>query len=224
MATAMTNPSILKRMDELILEGQLLWQSFDSEKPIINDPVRFTQWTTSCLNLLDKLSIATNRFVVEFEAWAKRGRGFEINIGAALGVLMAARNEYSQGFAIEYHLSVASTVFGGLLQQAEYLFEKDYLRASAILGGAALEEALKTRALAVPIELSGKETLVPLLHRLKDKNVGVLTEFEATNLEAVAKMRNDAAHGGSFEYTGKQVESVLKTIRHTLENVLGQRF
>jgi hypothetical protein len=210
-------------MDELILEGQLLWQSFDSNKPIIQDPVRFTQWTTSCLNLLDKLSIATNRFVVEFETWAKRRRGFEVNIGAALGVLMAARNEYSQGFAIEYHLSVASAVFGGLLHQAEYLFEKGYLRAAAVLGGAALEEALKTRALAIPLELSGKETIVPLLHRLKDKAVGLLTEFEATNLEAVARMRNDAAHGRSFEYTKEQVQDALKTIRHTLENILGQR-
>jgi hypothetical protein len=223
MAAVMTNPNILKRMDELILEGQLLWQAFDRDTQVIQDPVRFTQWTTSCLNLLDKLSIATNRFVVEFEAWAKRGNGFQINIGASLGVLMAARAEYAQGFAIEYHLSVASAVFGGLLHQAEYLFEKDYIRAAAVLGGAALEEALKTRALAIPIVLSGKETLVPLLHRLKDKTVGLLTEFEATNLEAVAKMRNDAAHGGSFEYTREQVEGALKTIRNTLESVLGQR-
>jgi len=174
--------------------------------------------------LLDKLSITTNRFVIEFEAWAKRGRGFEINIGASLGVLMAAKAEYEQGFAIEYHLSVASAVFGGLLHQAEYLFEKDYIRAAAVLGGAALEEALKTRAYAIPIELSGKETLTPLLHKLKDKTVGLLTEFEATNLEAVTKMRNDAAHGKSFEYTREQVESALKTIRQTLEKVLGQHY
>ena len=210
-------------MDELILEGQQLWQAYDEKKHIIQDPVRFTQWTTSCLNLFDKLSIATNRFVVEFEAWAKRGRGFEINIGASLGVLLAAREEYAQGFAIEYHLSVASSVFGGILHQAEYLFQKDYLRAAAVLGGAALEEALKTRALAVPIELSGRETLVPLLHKLKDKTIGILTEFEATNLEAIAKMRNDAAHGGPFEYTREEVEGALKTVRHTLVNVLGQR-
>ncbi|MDR3751250.1 MAG: hypothetical protein P4K94_07155 [Terracidiphilus sp.] len=222
MAPVMTNPSILKRMDELILEGQLIWQSFNKDKPVIEDPVRFTQWTTSCLNLLDKLSISTNRFVTEFEAWAKRGRGFEINVGASLGVLMAARAEYAQGFAIEYHLSVASAVFGGLLHQAEYLFEKGYIRAATVLGGAALEEALKARALAIPIELSGRETLVPLLHKLKDKTVGVLTEFQATNLEAVAKLRNDAAHGGPFEYTKEQVEGALRAISDTLEQVLGQ--
>jgi HEPN domain-containing protein len=223
MMPVMTNPNIVKRMDELIQEGKLLWQLFDKGKMVIQDPVRFTQWTTSCLNLLDKLSIATNRFVVEFEAWAKRGNGHQVNIGAALGVLMAAREEYSQGLTIDYHLSVASTVFGGMLHQAEYLFEKDYLQAAAVLGGAALEEALKARALAIPLELSGKETLVPLLHRLKDKNVRLLTEFEATNLEAVAKMRNDAAHGGPFEYTREQVEEALKKIRNTLENLLGQR-
>jgi len=210
-------------MDELVHEGQLLLQAEDKDDSILHNPLRFTQWTTSCLSLLDKLSVATNRFVVEFEAWAKRESGFPINPAPALGVLIAARAEYMQGFAIEYHLSVASAVFGGLLHQVGYLFEKDYARAAAVLGGAALEEGLKTRALAIPIELSGKETLVPLLHKLKDKSVGLLTEFEATNLEAVAKMRNDAAHGGAFEYTKEQVEGTLRTIRHTLENVLGQR-
>jgi hypothetical protein len=57
---------------------------------------------------LDKLSVSTNRFVVEFEQWAKRSEGRIINLGAALGVLKSARDEYVRGFAIDYHLAVAS--------------------------------------------------------------------------------------------------------------------
>jgi hypothetical protein len=223
MATVATNPRIVKRMDELIHEGSSLWQNFDKDKSIIADPVRFTRWTTSCLNLLDKLSVSTNRFASEFEVWAKRGNGHEVNIGAALGVLMAANDEYQQGLAIEYHLSVSSAVFESLLDQAEYLFGKGYLRASVVLAGAALEEALKTRARAVPLELSGKETLEPLVNKLKYKDVAVINEFEAKHLLAIGTMRNDAAHGGEFKYTKEQVEGSLSTIRHTLENILGQR-
>src|SRR5271157_4848462 len=65
--------------------------------------VGFAQWSTSCLNLLDKLSISTNRFVTQFEVWAVGGPGKKMNIGSALGVLKSARHEYSCGLAIEYN-------------------------------------------------------------------------------------------------------------------------
>lgn len=210
-------------MDELIGEGEQQWWEFQKTPGTIKDPIRFTQWTTSCLNLLDRLSISTNRFVVEFESWAKRAPGREINLGAALGVLKSARVEYQRGFAIDYHLSVASAVFGDLLSQAEYLLGKGYLRASAVLVGAALEEALKSRAKTIPIEISEKETIVPLLHKLKAPNVGVITEVQSKNLEAVAKVRNDAAHGGSFDYQKEDVHRALAEVQAILGRILGER-
>jgi hypothetical protein len=90
------------------------------------------------------------------------------------------------------------------------LFLKDYLirriicskhgyeRAAVVLAGAALEEGLKNRARAAGVEVTSKETLSPIIIKLKAMEVGVLTEFEAKRLEAVAKMRNDAAHGGGW--------------------------
>lgn len=219
----MINREILDRMDELISEGEQQWSEFQKTPGTIKDPIRFTQWTTSCLNLFDRLSISTNRFVIEFESWAKRAPGHEINLGAALGVLKSAREEYQRGFAIDYHLSVASAVFGDLLSQAEYLLSKGYLRASAVLIGAALEEALKSRAKAIPIEVAEKHTIVPLLHKLKAPNVGVITEVQSKNLEAVAKVRNDAAHGGSFEYHEKDIHRALAEVQAILGRILGER-
>ena len=186
MAMTFTNPGILKRLDELIEEGNLQWWEFQKTPGVIQDPVRYTQWTTSCLNLLDKLSVSTNRFVQEFEAWAKRSPGREVNLGGALGVLKAAREESIRGFAIDYHLAVAAAVFGDLLQQAEYLLHKGYFQAAAVLAGAALEEALRSRVRAIPVPISEKDTLVPLLHKLKAPEVGVLTEVESKRLEVVA--------------------------------------
>jgi hypothetical protein len=40
-----------------------------------------------------------------------------------------------------------------------------------------------------------------------------LTEFEAKRLEAVAKMRNDAAHGGEFAYRSEQISEALSKVR-----------
>ncbi len=216
------NEIFLTRLDELIVEGEHQWREFWKYKNgEIEDPIRFTQWTTSCLNLLDKLSVTTNRFVAEFEDWARRAPGKPPNIGAALGVLKSARDEYSRGLAVEYHLSVSAVIFGGLLDEATYLLTKGYIRAAAVLLGAALEEGLKARARAVPLEIGPKETLNPVIVKLKAPEVNVLTEFEAKRLEAIAKLRNDAAHGGNFEYSKKDVNTALQEVEATLGKLLG---
>ncbi len=67
MTKLFVNNVLLSRFDELIQEGEVHWQAFQKdEKRMIMDIVGFTQWSTSCLNLLDKLSISTNRFVTEY--------------------------------------------------------------------------------------------------------------------------------------------------------------
>lgn len=217
------NPDIVRRFEELIVEGQSLWQAFQDSPGMIMDPVRFTCWTTSCLNLLDRLSASTNRFVTEFEAWAKRRPGMEVNVGASLGVLKAALSEYRNGFAVDYHLAVASAVFGDLLAQADYLHEKGYHRAAVVLAGAALEDAMKLRARAASVALTGKEPLIPLSHILKRPEVGVLTELQAKRIEVVGQMRNGAAHGGDFDHKEEDVIQVLKDIRNLVEHILGGR-
>jgi len=130
-------------------------------------------------------------------------------------------HEYTRGLATEYHLSVSAVVFSGLLDEATYLFNKGYSRAAAVLLGAALEEGLKARARALPLEVGPKETLSPIIVKLKSANVNVLTEFEAKRLEAIARMRNDAAHGGEFTYTKMEIESALKEVEATLGKLLG---
>jgi hypothetical protein len=221
MTDLFVNDRILSRFDELIQEGEARWQEFrEGEGHVIMDIVGFTQWSTSCLNLLDKLSISTNRFVTQFEVWAIGGPGKQMNIGAALGVLKSARHEYSCGLAIDYQLSVSAAVFSGLLDEATYLFKKGYIRAAAVLLGAALEEGLKARARAVPIDLSPHETLSPVINKLKSPEIRVLSEFEAKRLEAIARLRNDAAHGGEFTYEASVVESAIKDVEATLGRLL----
>ena len=214
------NPLILRRLDELITEGERVFEESTKAQGGPVDSVSLARWITSCLNLLDKLSVSTNRFVKQFEAWITTGPSGVINIGAAVGVLKSAKDEYSLGLAVEYQLSVSAAVFEGLLDQADYLLKHGYERAAAVLAGAALEEGLKNRARAAGLEVTSKETLSPIITKLKAIEVGVLTEFEAKRLEAVAKMRNDAAHGGEFTYRSEQISEALSEVRTTLERVL----
>ena len=48
-----------------------------------------------------------------------------------------------------------------------------------------------------------------MIVKLKARGIEVLTEFDAKRLEAIAKMRNDAAHRGDFEYEERAVSDAL---------------
>lgn len=226
MDSKFLNPDILERFDELIRDGNALHKDTVEHKMVVRDPVALTQWTTSCLNLFDKLSISTNRFVTEFEYYGRitgSGNRSNINVGTALGVLKSAKEEYVRGLAINYHLSVSSAVFNGLLNESQYLFSKSYLRAAVVLAGAALEEGLKTRARSEGVEFSNRDGLSDIVVKLKRTDVGVLTEFEAKKIEPIGKIRNDAAHGGEFNYQKQEVQEMIDEVEKILTRILGGR-
>jgi hypothetical protein len=135
--------------------------------------------------------------------------------------LKSARDEYACGLAVEYHLSVSAIVFGALLDEASYLLSKGYARAAAVLLGAALEEGLKARARASSVDVGPRDTLSPVIVKLKAPEVRVLTEFEAKRLEAIAKLRNDAAHGGDFSYSTDDIGTAIKEVQVVLNKLLG---
>lgn len=151
------DPDILERFNELIAEARQELEYIYNNPGHFRDPVWPTRWATSCLNLLDRLSVSTNRFVKEFEKYG-RVDADRLTLGLPLGVLQAARDEYQRGFAVDYHLSVTATVFGDLLSQAQYLLEREYAQASAVLLGAALEEGLRARARADGLEVEPRDS------------------------------------------------------------------
>jgi len=226
MVSKFLNPDILERFEELIRDGNALYQNTSANHGTIKDTAIYTQWATSCLNLFDKLTSSTNRFVTEFEHYGRmflNGERLVVNVGTALGVLKSAKEEYIRGLAIDYHLSVSSSVFNGLLDESRYLFSKGYLRASAVLAGAALEEGLKTRARSEGIEFTNKEGLSDIVVKLKRAEAGVLTEFEAKKIEPLGKLRNDAAHGGEFNYQKQDVQEMIDEVEKILSRILGSR-
>jgi hypothetical protein len=220
MTNRYVDPAVIARFDELIAQGQAEYAALQNGPKglAFRDPIWVTRWTTSCFNLLDRLSVSTNRFVVEFERFG-RLQGDQLNLALPLGVLEAARTEYERGFAVDYHLGVAATVFRDLLEQAGYLLDRSYYQAAAVLLGAALEEGLRSRARAEQLELGNRETLSPLIDRLA--KTGTLSPFEADRLRAIAKLRNDAAHGGSFSYGEGEVRSALDDATRVLARLLG---
>ena len=219
MKRTFSNPEIIRRFDELIERGnELWWDPVNNQAHKVQNPVLYTQWATSSLNLLDKLSVSTNRFVREFEKYCSAQGG--VNIGLPLGVLKSAHDEYIRGLAVDYQLGVSAAVFGDIVSEAAYLMEKNYLRAAAILARAGLEEALRARARAIPLELSSRVKLSDLLGKLKQH--GVLSEFDERRIDAHARIGNAAAHGDVFEYGREDVEKLIREAEEAVARYLGQ--
>lgn len=221
MKRAFSNPEIVRRFDELIEHGnELWWDPVKNQAHKVQNPVLFTQWATSSLNLLDKLSVSTNRFVREFEKYSTV-QGNNLNIGFPLGVLKSARDEYVRGLAVDYQLGVSAAVFGDIVAEAGYLLEKGYLRASAILARAGLEEALRARARAIPLEISSRIKLSDLLGKLKQN--GVVTEFDEKRIDAHVRIGNAAAHGDAFDYAKEDVEKLVREAEEAVSRYLGHQ-
>jgi len=214
----------VERFRQLIADGKDLCKDIENSGLKVKNPARLTRWTTSSLNLLDSLSAHTNRFVIEFDRYCRPDASRTVIVGLALGVLESAAEEYQLGRAVDYHLSVIGTVFAGLLHQARYLIEKDFYRAAAVLAGAGLEEALRGRALAASVSIDDKATLIPIVHALKKHSPDVLPDLDARYIESVVtKIRNDAAHGGEFGHSGKDVEAMLEWIETFTSRLLERR-
>jgi uncharacterized protein YutE (UPF0331/DUF86 family) len=98
------------------------------------------------------------------------------------------------------------------------LLEKSYERAAAVLVGAALEESLRSRATVEGLDVTGRATLSPLIDKLAKS--GTLTPFESDRLRGVAKLRNDAAHGGEFTYNHQTVHDALTDVRNVLARIM----
>lgn len=221
MKRAFSNPDIIRRFDELIEHGNdLFWDPVKNVSHKVVSPALYTQWATSSLNLLDKLSVSTNRFVREFEKYSVV-QGGNLNVGLPLGVLRSAREEYVRGLAVDYQLGVSAAVFGDIVAEAGYLLEKGYLRASAILARAGLEEALRARARAIPMEISSRIKLSELLTKLKQQ--GILTEFDERRIDAHARIGNAAAHGDEFLYAKDDVEKLIREAEDSVARYLGRQ-
>jgi hypothetical protein len=81
-----------------------------------------------------------------------------------------------------------------------------------------LEEGLKARARASGIEIIPKDTLIPVVHKLKAANV--INEFEFKNIEALGDIRNKAAYGGDFPYSANDVKVMQERISEILSRLI----
>lgn len=80
---------------------------------------------------------------------------------------------------------------------------------------------MRSRARAIPLEISAKIKLSELLVKLKQN--GVLNEFDEKRIDAHTKIGNAAAHGDVFQYAKEDVQKLIAEAENAVARYLGQR-
>lgn len=136
-----------------------------------------------------------------------------------LGVIVAAKNDYEQGFIFNLKSLVEAEVLGDFSEQAEFLLRAGYFHPAASLLGAVLEDALR--------KLSDRHGIAyPDATKLEALNVGlakagIYDKLIQKRITALGDIRNNADHGKFDKFKSDDVEDMLSYIRRFMADFLG---
>jgi len=128
-------------------------------------------------------------------------------------VLIAAYDDFKNGFLVTFKQIVQAEVFDNELEQAKSLLESGYKNAAAVIAGVVLETAIKELCKNNEIDLEKKK-----LTRLNDDlaKAGVYNTLQQKQITALADIRNNAAHGDYEKFNQQNVEDMIKDIERFL--------
>lgn len=230
-------PSKIKDIvQKLIEEGKTVTPNLDRDFGKMTDEgldhAKFMTWNTKCLNFLSQIKTGKSVYLDKYldeenlgflkrKKIGEKGRAYHsvsIEIFYKLAILEALREDVDSGHFFDEELLITADAFADILEQAEYLLDKNYKDASAVLIGAVLESTLRKLCDKDKLSYSKDTTINPLNDILK-KN-GVYNALIHKQIVAWADIRNNASHGHFDKYKKEDVLDMLKWVKKLLGNYL----
>ncbi|MDJ0510350.1 MAG: DUF4145 domain-containing protein [Crocosphaera sp.] len=130
-------------------------------------------------------------------------------------IFYAFKEDFESGYLISFEALIQADVFDSELEQAEILFKKGYLTASAVIAGVVLETTIR--------KLCDKNSIP---HDSFDKmnsdlvKVGIYNKLDQKRLIALYDIRNSAAHGLDNQFSKRDVEDMIRDVKRFVEDKL----
>ena len=215
----MKHSTIAKTIKRLIEEGEMVLSTqFDAGvqgvhymggRPRGVEITPFAKFQAGCVNLVRLLGDAGEPFAKNFD-----GNNDPVNVEQMVGTLQAIKEAVDDNLLLSVEDLIRAETFNGLLDQSDYLLDKNYYLAAGVLGRAVLEEHLRTLCDARGCMPSKPKPTVndykDELYKNKDIN---LTEMK--HVESLAAVGNNAAHNKP-ELTQSDVDRLLRDVRDFL--------
>ncbi len=133
-----------------------------------------------------------------------------------MGILIAAKDDYQNGYLFVTHILIEAEVFDDFLGQAEELFKKGYYQPSAVIAGCVLEDGLRKLGQRKIPSFPTDKTIDPMNVELA--KAGIYNALWQKKITALADLRNKAAHGKRTEFTEKDVEDMIRDVRRFMKD------
>ena len=205
------------RVDELILlSDKVIATARYSEYSgdLVNNEL-FQEFRSSSLSFLEKTFGDRHTFYKEFQNKVKDT--YKYNSEEGRGILKAAKNEIESGWIFTIKGLVSAEIFSDFLEMAEYLLEKGFKDAAAVMIGSVLEEHLRQlcHKKEIPVEIIKNDKFSPKKADLLNSELAASELYNKLDQKSITTwldLRNKAAHGIYDQYTKEQVELMLQGV------------
>jgi hypothetical protein len=212
---------IIDRLQKLIEQGQnipLLRIQRSPSAVNFGTPVdrkKANRWGISCLNILSRIFGKDSDHYIKFDLLFPKIDDWT-PLQKALGILIAAKDDYENGYLFDTRMLIEAEVFDDFLEQAEHLFDSKYYGPSAVIAGSVLEDGLRKLCQRQGIPLSPRPKLDSMNSELA--KAGLYNTLVQKRITAIADIRNKAAHGKWSEFTKDDVQQMITQVRSIMES------
>jgi hypothetical protein len=136
-----------------------------------------------------------------------------IDVSRGQGVLKAAQEDLSKGWAWSFREMIHAEVFDDFLEMADHLLKNGgYFVAAVVLAGGTLEEHL--RKLSQKHNLPVVDSIDTMIQALRKK--GVYPQSTWRSISSWYDLRTDAAHGRPRTYARQEVANMISGVRDVI--------
>ena len=213
------NDRVTQRLEQLISQGEdvLATQRSPGRNVIGDNRVDQQlghQWATSVQSLLCRVFGSESEHYRNFTKQVQKFLTYS-PARRALGVLLAAKDDYENGYLFDIRRLVEAEVFDDFLGQAEHLLSAGYFAPAAVVAGAVLEDGLRKLCTRHEIPLRAAPKLDGMNAELA--RVGAYSVLVQKRVTALADLRHRAAHGRWDEFSSSDVDDMIALVRRFME-------
>lgn len=215
--------SVLKRLDELIVDGQYVRQSRSAHvddrvpPPDTVNGAKYRGWYTQTHVYLSNILGRDHIYSVEWRDFPAFAEVYEVD--TRLELLARVRVDIEYGLLQSLTELVHAELFDDYLEMASHLLDRGYKDPAAVLAGSTCEAHIRKLC-----EKNGIATLKASANGNSEakrasalnqelKSHGVYSQSQWRQVQSWLDIRNDAAHGNYEGYTKTQVEQMIGEIR-----------
>ena len=169
--------------------------------------IKVTDLQTRCISAIERVAGQSSNYYI-------RAMKHDI-LDRQIGVVKALISDIQNGYLVFFEELAHSNVFSDYIEMSEYLLDRDYKDAAAVIAGSTLEVHLRLLCTKneVSTEVDGKNKMANVMNEdLAKKNV--YKKLDQKSITSWIDLRNNAAHGNYDEYDKDQVKLQIAGIRN----------